>query len=317
MCLPLISEIRKKKPDAHITWLCGKQVLPLLERIEGIDELIGVDENKLLKGSLPVRFSEVFRVWTKLLFRRFDLQLYYYHSGLYKILSIPSLIPETRGFGRNKTGNLLPVPGRHHSLEYIRAFHAEEGPENLQPVYPGFKNLPAKNTGTESKRIVLACGGARNLLRNDDLRRWPLGHYASLGKMITGKGWELTLTGSPGDAWVKEAFAGVEYTDFIGKQNLCEFIEFLSGADLLITHDSGPLHLADLAGCPVLGLFGPTMPEEKKSLQEKSAYLWGGENLSCRPCYDGRDYGKCRSNDCLKTISAEEVWTKAQEMLAV
>jgi heptosyltransferase-2 len=163
---------------------------------------------------------------------------------------------------------------------------------------------------------VLASGGARNLLRNDGLRRWPLSHYARLGKLITGQGWELILTGSEGDAWVKEAFTGIPFTDMIGKQNLCEFIDFLSGTDLLVTHDSGPLHLADLAQCPVIGLFGPTMPEEKKSLQEKSIYLWGGSDLSCRPCYDGRNYGNCSSNECLISVSPELVWEKVSEQMA-
>jgi len=315
MCLPLISEIRKREPNARITWLCGKQVLPMLERVEGIDELMAVDENALLKSSLPVRIGEILRIWSKLLFRNFSLQLYYYHSPLYKILCMPAFFRETRGFGKQKSGSMLPVPGRHHSHEYIRAYLNQEEPAEILPEYPLFRNLPGKSGLSDRKRIVLASGGARNLLRNDGLRRWPLSHYARLGQLITGQGWELIITGSEGDAWVKDAFTGIPFTDMIGKHTLCGFIEFLSGTDLLITHDSGPLHLADLAQCPVIGLFGPTMPEEKKSLQEKSIYLWGGSGLSCRPCYDGRNYGNCSSNECLISVSPELVWEKVTELI--
>lgn len=316
MCLPLISEIRNKEPDARITWLCGKQVLSMLERVEGIDELIAVDENALLKSSLPVRIGEILRIWSKLLFRNFNLQLYYYHSLLYKILCLPAFSGETRGFGKQKSGSMLPVPGRHHSLEYIRAYLNGDEPAEIKPEYPRFRNLPGKSGLSGRKRIVLASGGARNLLRNDGLRRWPLQQYAQLGRLIADKGWELILTGSEGDAWVKEAFSEIPFTDMIGKQNLCEFIDFLAGTDLLVTHDSGPLHLADLADCPVLGLFGPTIPEEKKSLQKNSDYLWGGAHLSCRPCYDGRNYGRCAFNECLGSISPKEVFEKISLILS-
>ncbi len=316
MCLPLIPEIRKKYPDACITWLCGKQVLPLLSRVEGIDQLIAVDENRLLKASLPIRLIEILRIWLQLALRSFDLQLYFYKSPLYRILTLPALLKETRGFGKIGKGEVLPVPGRHHSHEYIRAFLAEPGPAVMAPAYPNFRHLPEKTTQNGKKKIVLACGGARNLLQNNDLRRWPLEHYRQLGQMIVSRGFELILTGAPGDAWVKDAFRDIPHSDYIGKLNLSEFIDFLSLADLLITHDSGPLHIADLAKCPVLGLFGPTRPADFRSLQEKSVFIWGGEHLSCRPCYDGKDYAICQSNECLKSISAEAVFSQMEKMLA-
>ena len=100
MSLPLIPEIRKKYPDARITWLCGKQVLPLLSRVEGIDQIMAVDENRLLKASLPIRLIEIIRIWLQLALSSFDLQLYFYKSALYRILTLPALLKETRGFGK-------------------------------------------------------------------------------------------------------------------------------------------------------------------------------------------------------------------------
>ena len=316
MTLPLITEIRKKNPDAHITWLCGKQVLPILKQVEGVDSLISVDETRLLKKSIFHKMLEILRIWSKLAFRSFELQLYFYHSPLYRILTLPVFFKETSGFRDKKTGSRLPVPGRHHSVEYIRAFRGEGGPIDIKPVYPLLRQIPSipkiKNT---RKKIVLACGGARNILQNNDVRRWPLAHYRSLAEKILNAGYEIILTGAAGDNWVKKEFEGIPHTDLIGKQNLIELLDTLSVADLLITHDSGPLHLADLVNCPVLGLFGPTMPAEKQSLQHYSAFIWGGEHLSCRPCYDGKDYGNCSSNECLKSITPDRVFSKLQEML--
>ena len=317
MCLPLISEIKKTHPESEITWLCGNQVRPLLERIDGIDKLISVDENRLLKGSFISRISEILKVWAQLAFQKFNLALYYYHSNLYKLLYLPAITKKTQGFGKQKnTGSSLPVPGRHHSLEYIQAFSGIKAGENFQPEYPFFRDLPKKDQiESTTKRVVFACGGAKNILRNDDLRRWPISHYKRLGKLVLDQGWELILTGAPSDSWVRDEFSGLAFTDLIGTLKLCGFVDFLASADVLVTHDSGPLHLADLAECPVLGLFGPTMPEEKKSLNKKSRYIWGGAHLACRPCYDGKEYAACENNLCLKSVDPETVFAELQNIL--
>jgi heptosyltransferase-2 len=315
MSLPLIPEIRKTHPDARITWLCGKQVKPMLERVEGIDELIEVDEHKALNPSPLKRIPEILRIWNKLAMQHFDLQLYFYRSPLYRILTLPVRFGETRGFGDSKCGSRLPVIGRHHSMEYIRAFRGQGGPDEISPEYPVFRGLNRRSEPGRPRQIVFACGGARNILQNNDLRRWPLESYRKLAEMAIDAGHQVILSGGPSDSWVKDGFHGLPCQDMIGKLNLNGFIDFLATADLLVTHDSGPLHLADLAQCPVLGLFGPTRPSDFRSLQEKSRFIWGGEQLCCRPCYDGKDYGNCTDNQCLKSIGPAEVFQRLQEML--
>jgi heptosyltransferase-2 len=315
MCMPVVTAIRNRWPDARITWLCGKQVLPLLERVEGIDERIAVDEAVLLKGSVPERVREIMRVWRRLAGRPFDIGLYYYFSRLYKILTLTARVAEWRSFEKTGGGRLNPVPGQHHSVAYVQTLLQEEGPLEGMPQYPSYRKSPSAIPEKGPLRVALACGGAKNLLRNDDLRRWPAESYRELGMLISAAGHRLILTGGPGDTWVREAFGGMDFEDHIGRHDLVGFVDLLAGCNLLITHDSGPLHLADLAACPVLGLFGPTMPAEKTSLQPRSAWIWGGENLGCRPCYDGRTYARCQTNLCLRSVSAEEVWKKAQTML--
>ena len=321
MCLPLIPKIKKKYPNALITWVCGKQVEPLLSKIPEIDRLIVVDEKSLLSGSVMSRLACIFSVWKQIAFQKFDRTLYFYFSPLYKILILPASKGRVSGFNKKAGQRFNPVPGRHHSWDYINTFEEGNGPVQYDIQYPAFpyfnpSHLEFKSKASGKKIIALSCGGAKNILRDDDLRRWPIEHYRSLAQLIVKAGYEIYLTGAPSDAWVKDSFNGIEYQDFIGKLDLPDFVSLLKTADLLITHDSGPLHLADLANCPVLGLFGPTIPHEKASLNSKSAWLWGGENLQCRPCYDGRDYQICASNDCLKSVSPLSVFNKMEEMMA-
>lgn len=314
MSLPVIPFILKKHPDAQITWLCGKQVEPILTRIEGIQERIVVDEKALFSGGSVAKLQEILKIWKQLAGRKFDQVLYYYHSPLYKILLLPTRYSELRSFGKQALGSALPVPGRHHSIEYIQTF-ARQKEAFVHPLeYPVFRN-ERKARQKDQIRICLSPGGAKNVLRDDGLRRWPTVNYRRLAELILQQGWKLSLVGAPSDVWVREHFEGLEFEDHIGCYDLPGFVTFLSGEHVLVTHDSGPLHLADLAPCPVLGLFGPTMPEEKKSLLPQSRYLWGGADLHCRPCYDGKEYGVCSANLCLAQLSPERVFQELKEMV--
>lgn len=316
MALPMLRQIRENEPNAHISWICGKTVANLLTQFEEIDELIVVDETKLMEGSIPGRIFEILRIWKSIAFRRFDCQLYFYYSNLYKILLLPAFFKEIRRFNKNPSKRLNPVPARHHSASYVATFQNLEGPFELDLKYPKFRfqnddhKIWREKIKTKSV-VVLSCGGAKNFLRSDDLRRWPIEHYVALAEKLVKAGFEVVLSGGPGDAWVTEHFQNIPHQSFIGKLDLNNFIAFLSVCDVLITHDSGPLHLADLANCPVVGLFGPTNPGDFRSLQTRSVYLWGGEYLHCRPCYDGRMYAACSNAMCLKSLAVEDVFHAA------
>jgi heptosyltransferase-2 len=122
------------------------------------------------------------------------------------------------------------------------------------------------------------------------------------------------LTGSSSDEWVSKAFQNSGAIDLIGKTSVMDLVALYGQCRLLISHDSGPLHLAALTGTPVLALFGPTNPFEKVSGAENQV-LWGGETLACRPCYDGRNYADCQDNQCLKSIDIEKVFLAALKMV--
>ena len=54
---------------------------------------------------------------------------------------------------------------------------------------------------------------------------------------------------------------------------------------------------------PLIALFGPTNPNELLWIDESVTVLWGGEQLACRPCYDGREFARCANNVCLSSVS--------------
>src|SRR5262249_23063517 len=103
--------------------------------------------------------------------------------------------------------------------------------------------------------------------------------------------------------------------DLVGKTSLAELLAIYGVSNAVITHDSGPLHLASLSGAPTVALFGPTVPLEKVRPAKHVRVLWGGEDLPCRPCYDGKRYASCADNQCLKQISVAQVITALQQLL--
>jgi heptosyltransferase-2 len=164
--------------------------------------------------------------------------------------------------------------------------------------------------------VALAPGGAKNILRDDALRRWPIGHYVRLAELLLKEGKEVLLTGGPSDDWVRESFKDLKARDLVGRTDLTDLVALYGQCQVVVTHDSGPMHLAALAGTPVVGLFGPTRPDEKVPPDGPIHVLWGGEHLTCRPCYDGKNYADCLNNECMKSIGPERVLQEVQAVLA-
>ncbi len=320
MALPVINELRQKNPDCEITWLCGITVAPLLKEVGGIDEIIPIDDSNLLTGSLFARLRILLYVWLKLFARHFDLAVIGHSDSRYRLLGLTVRAKIKRSFTRDGM-RFWPVPGRHHSDEYVRLVSNYDGPENVRVSLPNISPLlPDKmrdklQLNPYSSTVAFAPGGARNALREDAIRRWPLNNYVTLAEKLIDAGHHVVLTGAPDDDWVREAFAGLPIIDMIGETDLIELVTLYHLCNVVVTHDSGPLHLAGLAGTPLVALFGPTNPFEKVPRDKRTVILWGGDNLACRPCYDGRAYAECRDNRCLKSITPDDVFKAISTIL--
>ena len=313
MALPMVEALRKIHPESKITWVCGETVSPLLNKIAGIDEIISLDERQLLSGPVIQRIFQLASIWIKLFGRRYDLVLTGHADPRYFLLSLTTIARERRRFSHYRK-RPFPLPGRHHTDEYVRLATGKEGPSVPVAALPVL-DVPmpdrlrdAVRPDTRGTTIALAPGGAKNVLRDDALRRWPLERYRGLAERLLDHGCGIIITGSKEDQWVCKAFEGLEVVDLVGKTDLLDLVAVYRSCDIVVTHDSGPLHIAALAGKPVVSLFGPTSPLEKASRMKESKALWGGEQLSCRPCYDGKNFARCESNECMKSIRVDDVY---------
>jgi heptosyltransferase-2 len=319
MALSMIDALRARYGDVSISWLCRRSVAPLLEATLAINELIVVDDEKFVGGRIA-KLLEAARTWFRLAGRRFDLVLVGNPDWRYRFLVLGVRARELRSFG-GKEGRPFPIPGRYHGDEYIRLVTEHDGPRGWRGLQRRLTvsvptSLERTIVGIESPLIALAPGGAKNILRDQPLKRWPLESYVQLAKILVARGHSVLVVGAASDAWVKDAFTKLGIVDLVGQTTVIDLVGLFGKCDLVVTHDSGPMHLAALAGVPIVALFGPTDPASFAPRAKNVRVIRASVELACRPCYDGSEYAKCSENVCMRLISVTEVLTAVDDLLA-
>jgi len=313
MCLNTVEYIKGKNKETKVFWLCGKGVEEILRLYGKIDYIISINEEKLFKGNFLERIAEIFSLYRKLWFNFFDL-IFIGHSDIrYRILCLPFFCKIKRVFKRNK-GRSGIIPGRYHGFEYIRILEGEDYSRKEFFTFPKlFYNLQSEFSflvEKKARRIVLAPGGAKNYLRDDKVRRWPIDYYVRLANMLIENKFEVILIGAVSDKWCEKYFTNMKLINLIGRTNVKDLIAIFNHSDFLVTHDSGPLHLGVISGIKVIGIFGPTIPYEKLPGLSHIDFVWGGRKLACSPCYDGKDYALCDENKCMYEVTPEIIFEK-------
>ena len=327
MAIPAAAQMHAK--GYAIDWLASETIAPVLRLYPWI-HVIAVDEAGLLRGDRVLRFRKMLALW-RVLRRRaatagpYDLCATLYYDRRYHLLTLPIRAARRVSLSWDDRAFRL-LPGRHHTDEYARILSGRldtETPTQLAPVaVPGLPAPPLPRRPGQL-RVVLVPAGARNLLRDDALRRWPVESYVAVGQELLARGCEVVLVGGPEDRWASVHFAEVAHrgtpgslTDLIGTLSLVETLALLDSADVTVTHDTGPLHLAGITSTGIVTIFGPTDPRGRLPQRADSVALWGGEDFACRPCYDGRDYAACSHNGCIRQITPATVLRQIEELIA-
>ncbi|MDW5267387.1 MAG: glycosyltransferase family 9 protein, partial [Edaphobacter sp.] len=257
------------------------------------------------------------RLWRAIGGVKYELCATLYYDARYRMVTLPLRARRKVMLSWTDRKRAL-LMGRHHTDEYARillGLEDGERPLGLAPVRP--ENLPGSpliRTGTRP-RVVLAPAGAKNMMRDDALRRWPVENYVALASALFERDVEVVLAGGTGDLWAVPYFEGLAVTDMIGKLTLPEMLALLDDSDVMVTHDTGPLHLAGITGVGIVSIFGPTDPRGRLPQRTNTLALWGGEGFACRPCYDGRDYAPCLHNGCMRQVSVEMVVREVERMI--
>jgi heptosyltransferase-2 len=323
MAIPAVHALYQQGFDIH--WVCGRAVQPLLECYSWIN-LIPAEDKAILLGGAFERARNIASLWSRIGFKKYDLCATLYYDRRYRLLTLPIRARHKLALSRQSRETTL-LAGRHHTDEYARVLlGTEDGyreqstppvrPNRLQPSSWGAKDAP--------RRIAIVPGGGNHLIREQAtsrlpeqiLRRWPLESYVALAHRLVNRGWEIVLLGGPEDVWVKPYFQQLVVTDCIGTLSLPEVISACDACDAVISHDTGPLHLAGLSETCLVGVFGPTDPATRVPRRPFVVGIWGGQGFACRPCYDGRNFAPCRFNGCMHQVTPERVLRELDQLLS-
>ncbi len=319
---PAIRALRKRFPEAHIACMVVPRCKDVLELNPYLNELILYDEkgeNKGLIGKL--------KLISALRARRFDC-VFLFHRSLTRTLMVAlSGIKERVGTDNPKRGFLLtkkikPQPSDIHKVEQFLNIvkvvtDADDG--KSMELFTGKEDedfalefLKSNGIAGNDRFIILNPGG------NWNPKRWPSENFAVLGDMLYEKyKAPIIITGAEKDTELGNKISGMmKHKPVIsaGKTTLRQLAAIMKRASLVVSNDSGPMHIAVSQGARTIAIFGPTDPritgpygEGIYTVIQKSSGKPGCEI----PCYNLR----CEDALCMKAVTVEDVMREAEKLL--
>ena len=142
-------------------------------------------------------------------------------------------------------------------------------------------------------------------------RTWPALHYVALVELLEASGLQPVVTGGPGERQLTATVAGSAGLDLGGATDFATLAGVLAGAEVVVTGNTGPAHLAAAVGTPVASLFSPVVPAVRWAPYGRHELL-GDQQAACR-LTRARDC-PIPGHPCLAQVTAEEVLAAVQRL---
>jgi len=318
MAQSLFIDIKKREPQSQIDVLAPLWTGALTDRMPEVTKLVAGNFNHG-KLSLGERFS---------LGKRLRAEQYTHSIVLPNSLKsafVPAVakIPNRTGFiGEQRWGLLNDIRklDKKRIPMTVQRFIALglSKQANVRPVH----SIPApllkveseqvtrvleKNTLDLDSKVLILCPGAEF----GASKKWPSTQYADVAKFYQNKGWQVWLMGSDNDVPACDEInklANSLCRVLAGKTTLPEAIDLMSCASLVVSNDSGLMHIAAALQKPMVAVYGSTDPGHTPPLSSNHRVARLG--LACSPCFK-RDC-PLEHLDCLKTLPAQTVLELAE-----
>ncbi|MDP2398422.1 MAG: lipopolysaccharide heptosyltransferase II [Burkholderiales bacterium] len=310
---PLLRLLQQTQ-GAQIDYLAPPWTLPLLARMPEVRQGIN---NPFGHGAL--RIVERRRLGLALRAARYDLAVVLPNSWKSALIPWFAGIPQRRGFrGEARWGLIndlrqLDVQALPQMVQRFAALGLPSGsplPEplprpELQSTAADREALLARLGLDPQQPAVAFCPGAEY----GPAKRWPEAHFAALAKTLAARGFAVWLVGSPKDEPVAETIrqqSGDACINLCGRTDIAEAADLLAASRLVVSNDSGLMHVAAAVGRPLIALYGSSSPRFTPPLGADVRVL--SLSLECSPCFE-RDcpLGHLR---CLKEISPDRVFAE-------
>ena len=249
-------------PQTRFTWIIGKLEAKLMSAI--LPEIEFITFNK------AATFKELARLRALLRAREFDLLLDLQLSVRASLLSLLVRAPLKVGFDRARarelqwlfTNRRIAPAGNQHVLDsfmgFVRACGVEPGAPRWDPHLSPQVRESARALLNDARPTLLISPCSSHTLRN-----WSAARYAAVADHAHGLGLRVILVGGPSALELHtgsdiESMARAPLVNNIGKDSLPQLLALMAQSTLLLSPDSGPVHMAAMVGLPVIGLYAAT-----------------------------------------------------------
>lgn len=320
--LPFLKAIRGRYPNAAISWLIKRGIDELIRDNSYLDEII-LFERKRWGGfdDIGYKFKGLTEFIRELRRKRFDLVIDL--QGLFRsgIITYLSGADYRIGFANAREFSSIfynykvsHPPIEMHAVDRYLFIAKELGADITQKDFT--INIPVKEKiyidgliGKDKKRPLIAVNPSARW----ETKMWPLKRYAELIDTIAAKlKAQPVLIGSMEDEVRINELSSMTKSkplNLSGKTSLLQLAALLKKVDLLITNDSGPMHIAAAVGTPVIAIFGPTRPVRTGPYGNGHVVLQS--NLPCIRCLKKR----CDDLKCMEAITVNNVLTAVKGIL--
>jgi len=310
---PLLSLLKRNNPAARIEVLAADWSAPLLERMAGVDAVIGN----------PFKHGEFKFGARRALGRRLasaDYSHAYVLPNSWKSALIPFFAGIPRRIGYQGENRYLLLNERHRldvarHPQLVQRYAALAGPLPAVLPQPRLSSTPeqqqiarrALNLPLDAAPVIF-CPGAEY----GPAKRWPAQHFAALARLVATPQNPVWLIGSDKDTVVGDeiaAAAGGAALNLCGRSTLEQAIDLIAGARCVVSNDSGLMHVAAALARPLVALYGSSSPGYTPPLSPRATIV--SRNLSCSPCFKR----ECPLGhfDCMNGITPQQVADMMQQ----
>jgi heptosyltransferase-2 len=288
---PLLTLLKQRDPEATIDVLAPRWALPIFERMP---EVRGTLESPFSHGELAL--GKRLQVGRQLRDRDYDRAYVLPNSFKSALVPLFAHIPVRIGFVGEARRWLLtdarPLDERALPLMVERFAHlaaprgsriSAELPRPRLHVEPGERDRLCAQLGLDRpSRVVCFCPGAEY----GPAKRWPPQYFGELASALAAEDNAVWIVGSAGERAmgdaIRAACAGAAQ-NLCGRTTLDQAVVLLSGADMVVTNDSGLMHVAAALDRPMVALYGSSSPEFTPPLSGRARIL--KLDVPCSPCF--------------------------------
>ncbi len=317
--LPILPELRRLWPDAHLSWVVSGSFRSLLEGRADLDRVIPYDKGP---SGISLRgLKGLAKLASTLARERFDLTI-----DLQGLLRSGLMTAATRapirvgmadareGAGRFYTHTIDAPRAGVHAVDRVMIAAETLGAHRSEPQF----SLPIRDEDEAWAERTLAGVARPTLVLNVGSRwltkRWPVRHFAEVARRSVAEfGAGVVAVGAPEDRelvdGLRESLGRTPVLDLCGATSLLQLAALARRTDLYLSNDTGPIHLAAAVGAQVVGVYTCTDPKLTGPYGPRAAVV--KSCVWCAPSF----LKTCDRLECHDEVSPDRVWAVVRPRL--